>query len=277
MAKLLIRASELKLWHFEVFPYVCVVDCPLYRQTIHWQCFLPTCYVNGCGHAHRWTWPLLICSKMQYREPGCIVWFYYACSFTPGAILSTAKLGIGSGDKAMNLAVLCGDFRTFFFCLVCRSLVWYGLQQVELELSIKKKANKYAIKTADRGWASWTDYLYSSHKHGDFGGLVWSSDYVWLIIETVPTAGGWSDSKIHTTLIATVRLAESDKYGRPHEHTEVSNAYTRVSLQVACGRAHIHGYTDVRLCAARGSPAEDVYLPLTCTVSAWHHGLSTLC
>ena len=57
----------------------------------------------------------LICSKMQYREPGCIVWFYYACSFTPGAILSTAKLGIGSGDKAMNLAVLCGDFQTFFF------------------------------------------------------------------------------------------------------------------------------------------------------------------
>ena len=34
-----------------------------------------------------------------------------------------AKLVIGSGDKAMNPAVLCGDFQTIFFLLlVSRSL-----------------------------------------------------------------------------------------------------------------------------------------------------------
>ena len=28
---------------------------------------------------------------------------------------NTDKLGIGSGDKAMNLAVLCGDFRIYIY------------------------------------------------------------------------------------------------------------------------------------------------------------------
>ena len=37
---------------------------------------------------------------------------------------NTAELGIGSaeGDKAMNLAVVCGDFQTIFFYLVCQCL-----------------------------------------------------------------------------------------------------------------------------------------------------------
>ena len=36
-------------------------------------------------------------------------------------VYNTAKLGIGSGDKAMNLALLCSDFRTIlnsFFLLI---------------------------------------------------------------------------------------------------------------------------------------------------------------
>ena len=40
----LIHASELKLWH--------VSNACLYRDAIHLQCFPPTHYLIGCGHAH---------------------------------------------------------------------------------------------------------------------------------------------------------------------------------------------------------------------------------
>ena len=64
-----------------------------------------------------------ICSKLLDRVPACIVWLYYACSYTVGissgripsfavlhtedcfSVCSTAKLGIGLGDK-----VRCTDF-----------------------------------------------------------------------------------------------------------------------------------------------------------------------
>ena len=70
-------------------------------------------------------------------EPACIVWLYYACNYTvgisPSIIPSFAVLheklafqyaallswedGL-QGDKAMNVAVLCGDFWiTFIFLL----------------------------------------------------------------------------------------------------------------------------------------------------------------
>ena len=42
MAGNLIHTLELKLWHFEVFLYIC-----LYREAMHLQCFLPTRYVRG--------------------------------------------------------------------------------------------------------------------------------------------------------------------------------------------------------------------------------------
>ena len=60
-------------------------------------------------------------SKWQYREPACIVWLYYACSYTvaisPGtipsfAVLHTEKLAF---QYATLLSWECDDFRTFFF------------------------------------------------------------------------------------------------------------------------------------------------------------------
>ena len=37
---ILIHTLELKLWPFEISPY-------LYREAMHLQCFLLTCYVRG--------------------------------------------------------------------------------------------------------------------------------------------------------------------------------------------------------------------------------------
>ena len=51
--------SLLKLWHFPQFA-------------------TPTRYVSGCDHVHIY----VLCSKLQYREPGCIVWL---CSFIPNS------------------------------------------------------------------------------------------------------------------------------------------------------------------------------------------------
>ena len=40
-------------------------------------------------------------------------------------------------------------------------------------------------------------YLYSSHRYGDFGGLVQVSDFARSTIEAIPTVDGRSDLKIH--------------------------------------------------------------------------------
>ena len=114
--------SRLWIKVIEVFP------C-LYREAIHLQCFPPTHYVSGRGTYERDNlYP--ICSKLQYRKPGMHV------ALSPGiilsfAVLNTEKLAFQCATllwvKAMNLAVLCGDFRTIFFCLVCRSLEKKGM------------------------------------------------------------------------------------------------------------------------------------------------------
>ena len=76
----------------------------LYREAMHLQCFLPTCYViNGeylLGmHTHYSDDLYPICSKLEYKLPACIVWLYCASSSTMWRFLD-------------NL----------FFCLVCGPL-----------------------------------------------------------------------------------------------------------------------------------------------------------
>ena len=49
MFKFFIHILELKLWHFEEFPYVCI------GKSFSYQCFMPTRYVRGgsrggCAH-----------------------------------------------------------------------------------------------------------------------------------------------------------------------------------------------------------------------------------
>ena len=71
-----------------------------------------------------------------YLDQVCIVWLYYVRSYTVGAlsagiipsfaVLHTEKLAFQcatllnwESGLAMNLAVVCGDFRAIFFYLVC--------------------------------------------------------------------------------------------------------------------------------------------------------------
>ena len=64
---ILIHALELKLWPFEVSPYVCI------GKALHLQCFQPT-------RAHKRDDLYPIWSKREYRLSVCIVWLYYAAS-----------------------------------------------------------------------------------------------------------------------------------------------------------------------------------------------------
>ena len=81
MRVLLIHASELKLWHFEASPYVCT----------RMQCF----GLNNASILNNAHWKCNIEQpNTANKEPACIEWFYYACSYTIGP------------DRAINLALL---------------------------------------------------------------------------------------------------------------------------------------------------------------------------
>ena len=71
------------------------------------------------------------CDDLYPREPPCIVWLYYTCSYTVAlspsiipsfavlhtekfSVCNTAKLEIVLGD-ILNLAALHGDIRVIFF------------------------------------------------------------------------------------------------------------------------------------------------------------------
>ena len=86
--RILIHALELKLWHFEVFP-IC-----LYREAMHLQCFTPTRYVSGRGHAHICTWrPLPDLLKIAI-EGACLHYRALLCAvaLSPGIVPSFAVL-----------------------------------------------------------------------------------------------------------------------------------------------------------------------------------------
>ena len=128
-----LRIKVMALWSFPI--------C-LYGEAIRLQCFLPTRYVSEHGHvyicmwrplpdllkiANIWTLVALYGSMMhcslipRHNFQLCSAAHWKACF----SVCNTAKLGIGSEDKAMNLAVLMWWFSDnfFFFCLVCQSLV----------------------------------------------------------------------------------------------------------------------------------------------------------
>ena len=66
---------------------------------------------------------------------------------------------------------------------------------VELEFNIDKKPMNMRSKVLIE--VELVEHLYSSHRCGDFGGLVRLSDFVLSMIEAVLMAGGRSDLKIH--------------------------------------------------------------------------------
>ena len=83
----------------------------LYREAIRLQCFPPTRYVSGRGHAHISTWrPLPDLLNTAIYGPCFIVWLYYARSYTVALSLGLSPTMWWYPDN-------------FFFCLVCR-LTW---------------------------------------------------------------------------------------------------------------------------------------------------------
>ena len=72
----MIHTLQLKLWPFEVSPYVCI-------GSHAFAMFPPTRYVRGgATRAHKRDDLYPISSKFEYRLPACIVWLYYASSST---------------------------------------------------------------------------------------------------------------------------------------------------------------------------------------------------
>ena len=65
---------------------ICLSPICLYREAIRLQCFTPTRYVKdgNTGHEHAYYVDDLypICSKQHYMVYACILWPYYACSYT---------------------------------------------------------------------------------------------------------------------------------------------------------------------------------------------------
>ena len=101
----LIHTSEFKLWHFEVFPYVCMGKpyvCNVFRPRGTWVGVVTRTYERD------YLYP--ICSKLQYRMPDCILWHTIALFL--GIIPSFTVLHTEIGPTGYD--VLCGDFRTTF-------------------------------------------------------------------------------------------------------------------------------------------------------------------
>ena len=82
------------------------LECFLVQGSHAFAKFSPTHCVSGHGtHTYKHDNHYPICSKLQYREPVCIVWFYSAHSYTvlSFSVCSTAKLGKRPGDCSMHL------------------------------------------------------------------------------------------------------------------------------------------------------------------------------
>lgn len=141
----------------------------------------------------------------------------------------------------------------------CNSADYWLAVMVKLKLSIDKKPmNMHSKLLTEAKVVEQIDkYFYSSHKHGDFGILVWLSDFVWSMVEVVLTAGGRSDSKTHANS-NTSSTPQIDEYGRPCEHTRATHG-CHCGLPVG-GTARTCRYTNISLWVAHRSPTEDFYL-----------------
>ena len=95
----------------------------LYREAIRLQCFPPTRYVSGRGHAHISTWrPLPDLLNIAIYGACFIIWLYYACRYTVALSLGLSPTMRWYPDD-------------FFSCLVC----WLACYTLSYTLCRKNK------------------------------------------------------------------------------------------------------------------------------------------